>query len=647
MRFLLLFVTLITISSAWAGEKTYSKRFDKTEILAASDLSLSLPVFTYGSHESNYYGKVTLSYNRELQSDLNLSDEWRFKVDISQTIGTTTNNYSLLVSNEDGNSIYSDYQIVGVQQTVPTPLSEITVTGVTTEYYNGSAWVSVSPIDPVIPNDIDLTYALITERHYEVDHLEKTILRIEEEPNTLYAKWHFMEGAEEYDLEWVTIEEGTLLYDDIQTALGSGTYDPALPFDSKEGTSVRVLDTKYEIDKVFPEGIVFFRVRGVGRHIGAAVNGDYSYIFPGEWSYHSTTLTNPSIGHLASINIQTANNAFEEGKTWTYGIGFAEEGKFASTVSYFDGSLRSRQTTAYNNTDDVTLKSESLYDSEGRMVVGTSPAPVAGRDLTYEAGFNTVLNGSTTEKFDKSHFEIESPLPLTADNGMGAYFSQNNTFDQINQGAIPTSQGYLYSQVRFLADGTGRVKQAAGIGDVFAMDKSTDPLTDRTTYYHYGSALPVELERLFGNKISDDINYYRKNMVKDPNGQLSVAYTDAEGRTIATGLAGPSPDNLVGIDGSAGSSEYTTSLNSGNDLVNNDLTLESKAKYINAIAGNTLDILYDFNGVIYEYDSETPRCQDCKYILEITVIDPNGYKETYTTPIDYTSFFRYGCADVS
>ncbi len=66
----------------------------------------------------------------------------------------------------------------------------------------------------------------------------------------------------------------------------------------------------------------------------------------------------------------------------------------------------------------------------------------------------------------------------------------------------------------------------------------------------YGKAGQRELDRLFGVEVGD-CSHYLKAMVIDPNGQASVSYIDANGRTIATALAGGPPTRLDALPSAA------------------------------------------------------------------------------------------------
>ena len=54
--------------------------------------------------------------------------------------------------------------------------------------------------------------------------------------------------------------------------------------------------------------------------------------------------------------------------------------------------------------------------------------------------------------------------------------------------------------------------------------------------------------------------HYLKNMVVDPNGQISVSYVDASGKTIATALAGITPPNMHSLSSNNAGDIYARSV---------------------------------------------------------------------------------------
>ncbi|MCG8575259.1 MAG: hypothetical protein MI810_10275, partial [Flavobacteriales bacterium] len=550
----LLIGLLLTISS-FAGETIYSERVERINIFNGDEINLTFePLFDYGDYVDKHRAMLKLVYNRENQTDISWDTEWRYTIEFQFTEQIPLTTQTLEISYVNGEYVYSDYAYYNLLSATELSTS-VDIISVSATYNSGSGWTSaVSPnSDPNLPRDIHLEFSVTTERYYVLDDTKEVRLTKDVSDDQIKLKWYFLEGAEEYDLEWVFIDSEFDGYDDLMSNVSSGSYDPEEPFLLKEPVGVRVNYNHYIIDKAFPTGSIFFRIRPVGRHTGIEVDGDYSHLKLGAWNYYNTAPTEGEPAaepYLVYVTIDEAD-AFESDKNWAYSIGFSENGKFASGVNYMDGSFRSRQATAFNSTDEVSLKSESKYDYEGRMVVALPPAPVDGRNLAYEAGFNTVLS----DPFNKQHFDEDTPEPLDNTSGISKYFSSNNDLEQENSDAIPDANGYVYSQVRYKKDGTGRAEKSGGVGEEFNITG------DHTTDYYYGSPTYIEIKRLFGSNVGDNNNYYRRNMVKDPNGQYSVSYTDGHGRTIATALCGTSPDNLIDLDGTV--ETYTTPLNTG------------------------------------------------------------------------------------
>src|SRR5690606_1379055 len=134
---------------------------------------------------------------------------------------------------------------------------------------------------------------------------------------------------------------------------------------------------------------------------------------------------------------------------------------------------------------------------------------------------------------------------------------------------IPDAEGYAYSQVEYLRDGTGRVSRQSGVGKEFRMDR-TDTQNQHTIRNFYGPASPAEIIRLFGSNVGN-ANHYKKNLTVDANGQSNVTYLDQEDRVIATALAGTPPANVQALPGS-GSVSLTVDLSGRNTIQDNKST---------------------------------------------------------------------------
>lgn len=642
MRLISLISLLLLSISLQAGETEYSKRKNRSEITTGSGsygITVNYPSFSgYNAHDAlRHEGKLSLQYNRENQSDISISNEWRYKIvfDYYESGLWSVSPETLEVSYEAGNFVYSDYYLFDDSEI---DLKQIRVTQVIGEYNLGSGWVTAtSPsLDPNIPSDIHLTLSIKTTRYYALDPTETTDIHFNTSDYT--ARWGFVQGAESYDLEWVFIDYHSLEYTAINDAITAATeelttsgtpftdtYNESLPFELKEPTRVNVRDTKYSLDWIYPEGMIFFRVRAVGRYTGTEnPGGDYASIKPGDWSYYTIR---PDVVGYSSENYLTyktidATEAFATDQNWLYQVNFAEDGKHVSAIGYYDGSLRGRQNAIYNTSDDITLISENKYDYEGRASISIIPAPVEGKNFNYQSDFN--LNATGTAPFEKANFDKATPEQLytgtsSGTKGAGEYFSSNNTFSgDLYRDAIPNANGYVFSQVKFNNDGTGRVSEVAGIGEEFAIGSG------HTTKYYYGTLNEVELKRLFGEE-SGNAAYYRKNVTIDGNGQAYAQYIDNHGRVIATALIGDSPTNLVALEG-ATTETITTQLLKDN-VISDDFEKTSENKIIN-IPDNDYSFSYDVDGVIWgttnPSNASEVLCAECEYILEFKITSPSG-----------------------
>ena len=212
-----------------AGDTEYSIRKNRSELSVAAgsnEISLNFPAFSnYGSPDNlKNYGKLSLQYNRENHSDIVWDNEWRYTVKFHEYIAgveQTSTEHELMISYVDGEYIYSDYHLFDYTNTFTE--RKVKITDVIAEYKNVSGtWVTAldPDLDPNLPNDIHVQLSIKTERYYELDPDEKHFVRFIEADQEI--RWPFIQGAEEYDVEWVFIDadsrEYTIITDHISNA---------------------------------------------------------------------------------------------------------------------------------------------------------------------------------------------------------------------------------------------------------------------------------------------------------------------------------------------------------------------------------------------------------------------------------------------
>ena len=123
--------------------------------------------------------------------------------------------------------------------------------------------------------------------------------------NELLVTWGYLDGADEYDLEW--------LFVDNPSASNN------VPYDFSNATRITTSDNYYKIPLAYPKGNILCRVRGRGTMLD---HGNYYPVF-GPWSFaNSSGNTIPDTNHICRYDYQ----GLEDSLTWQSTTVFAEEG---------------------------------------------------------------------------------------------------------------------------------------------------------------------------------------------------------------------------------------------------------------------------------------------------------------------------------
>lgn len=490
-------------------------------------------------------------------------------------------------------------------------------------YYNGTDCTPATLIPPVLTTNVsavDLNQTLLTN-------------------NELPIAWSYIQGAESYDLEWLFID------------IGKASYGTTFNLDFTKATRVNVTNQSFNIPMAYPRGILVYRVRAIGN----SHNPPYVGRIEGPWSVNGANTSN-----LVSTNGSSYLKNYDGldlDYNWQYSASYAEDGKHKEVINYFDGSLRNRQTTTILNTDNNAVIAETKYDFQGRPTVQMLPTPFANSGIHFYSNFNP---GFSKELFDiDGNYPSSGPSPATVPSSdqTAAYYGNNPTATGSDV-YVPNAQGVPFTQVKYKTDGTGRVVAQSGVGPDHKLGSGHD-----TRYYYGTPAGQEELDRLFGNEVGN-VSHYKKNLMIDANGQVSVTYLDQEGRVIATALSGNAPANLMDIDNKPAAipivSDMLTGKNnySGNSRVLKTSILTSKVNtsytfdYLLNVDPSTVPYTLNVDTACYSYvlDPANPSqickiCEDCIYDLEIRILDDEG--KNLAATITPTSSATYNGAVVT
>ena len=425
-------------------------------------------------------------------------------------------------------------------------------------------------------------------------------------PAKVELSWQPYDGAEEYDLEYTFVDK---YHADYNTTLSDAHF-------AHNATRVMLsaAQTAYAFDYLFPEGVVLYRVRAVHYDIDGTRRTT-------DWNYTPSTATS-SCPSCVYIDPGTYDlTAHEPGLHWYAQRVFAEGGKQSPAVSYYDGLLRTRLKGNLSYATERASFQQTIYDANGRPALNTLAAPDAQRHLSFKPSWSKTMSGTP---FGYADMDVASCLPqpesMDSTSGASRYFSHNNPFLLANsdyrfkESHVPSAQGYPYTLTQFTADNTGRVRCQGGVG-------LTLKLGNRDTKYMYGQPMQEDLDRLFGTEAGYKSHYF-KNVVVDPNGQASVTYIDAHGRTVATALAGQTPDNLNALASNDGDVNVTNNLIKEPEQTLIDNKIISTTGYTN-VATADHHFVYNLSPSSLLPPCTEDVCYECKYDLIITITSSN------------------------
>lgn len=523
---------------------------------------------------------------------------------------TCTVAYDLITHHIDGSVSVHPTQSITINYDPAQPYTDIAA-----QYTADVIWASLRVISVAcdltagVPEDVWLDLRLDVDRHYDLGPSEAPQFSAwpalaPNDPSHLMLRWNFVEGADSYDLEWVFVDCVTINGQNAVSCSANG-----LAYDFANATRVNVVGHEYEIPLAYPRGWLVFRARAVGRETAFGAREE------GPWNLGPQA--SPNVGTLPTFN-RFQVTGLDNARNWTYEAGFAEQGQRKEVLSFFDGSLRPRQSMTLLSTDRLGLLDNKVYDALGRPSLSVLPYPVDDRVLGFKP--NQLLVGSN-DYYDWADFDLntnlQAPDPLPGSTPAGHYYSSQNNGSLGFMGHLaPDAKDYPFTRTWFWNDGTGRVREEAGPGPDHTMGSG------HTTKYAYGTpGSQYELDRLFGNE-AGYVQHYKKSTVTDPNGVVSVSYQDSHGRTIATALAGFPEENdpLLPVDtySPAGVEQVVlTPIPSANGP-----NLEWTAhRTILLSTPSTLTFNYSLDPASLD---ECPGPTPCKYDLRIRLLDDCG-----------------------
>jgi len=524
--------------------------------------------------------------------------------------------------------------------------SEVRITGVTAIDENGTP-VTVS----MLPDDIKVELELQRTRYYNLNlsQLSTTFVTVSPWEQTAYAinhnvfqlRWTPLSWASEYEIEWIHVDN--FVAGDISLDLPT-LFLPAKFRNNASRVRVPASQDRFFVPLIYTRGYICARIRPLTKG-GPNLDKDLY----GNWSFdpnNTGTLMVSDMPANSFVRLYLMDGSTDQINNLNaqYSIAFSEDGKILPQGTYADGSMRVRQTniaasveqTDINTYNKKGIVTETIYDFLGRPAVNTLPG-VTETGFFYKPNYNQNLAGA---KYSYLDFDFDTPLPgscyseaagMGTARGVSRYYSPANPIQTAQQARVPDAELFPFTRTIYEADNASRPKIQSGAGYDFRIGSGHE------TRYVYGNPSQTDLNRLFGTD-AGYAGYYQKSMIIDPNGQVGITYSDIEGRTIATSLAGLSPQSLDPLvnDGddplqSLGE-ELTEDLldlsiqnpHGEQNLLSQDGTSYTVNRFILVTSEKEYRFDYGFTPEDFSDNCIPDFCADCVYDLEISVTDECG-----------------------
>jgi RHS repeat-associated protein len=440
------------------------------------------------------------------------------------------------------------------------------------------------------------------------------------------VNWNEIIPGNEYDLEWSYVDDESDNGRFITANRATLTDAQAANMFRYNSTRITTDQHNYDITLLHSSKYLLLRVRYV-----VYVDG-FREEHP--WVYSVNVAGSAS----KVVDLTWHQPAFN----WQFNASYAEGGKKKEVISYFDGTLRNRQTVTINNTDKKVVMQENIYDEFGRVAANILPAPIDNSIFKY---YNRQHLDSATQTLytyknvynNSTGVCVVKPAPMSALAGAAMYYSPKNPFFLRNERFmeyVPDAGGYPLSVTAYTNDNTGRVRVQGGVGAT--MQPNQDETQNHATRYFYGKPMQWELDRLFGPN-AGNASHFLKNMVIDPNGQISINYVNSSGKPVATALSGGAPDNVLPLESKGLASSVDVPVLEPASFVfdQQELKLKGTTTYLCAVPDHNASIKYRIDKLIKQYrENNVTICSNCYYELKINVYDDcNNKIDANTTPV--------------
>lgn len=286
---------------------------------------------------------------------------------------------------------------------------------------------------------------------------------------------------------------------------------------------------------------------------------------------------------------------------WIFTRFFTEQARQTEQVTYYNGLLFQKQWQRHLFADSLNLVTQSFYDYCGRPCLSALSVSAAFSDFRYASK----LLSRDGHLFGPAYYDTDDyyDAPMPATGGMIQDYWSDNNMDL----SVPSADGYPFSRTIFYSDGTNKPKEVSVVGKAHKLGAG------RTIKTYFTSAAESELISMFGDEAPAAKDVF-KTIVIDPNKTKTVAYTDKEGKRLATHLL-LNGDTLVDTLASGIDAMRTTSTEVTYDARIDEFTVKSKQNFVWT---SPTDVTIEYEITPHDIEEACGNyCSSCDYEIEI------------------------------
>ncbi|MEM7549570.1 MAG: RHS repeat-associated core domain-containing protein [Bacteroidota bacterium] len=311
----------------------------------------------------------------------------------------------------------------------------------------------------------------------------------------------------------------------------------------------------------------------------------------------------------------------DDEKNWNYSRSFTEGNKVSEQLTIANGLQHVNQQQTRIN--DRVVVVETIQDFAGRDALNSLPVPMLGNDNKLGYKYGVLENASTLDRYGTEDFDTDPKNAYEAESFVGYYTGAevveniDGELTILNEG-VASAEGYPYTRMLFTADGTGRVREEAGVGVIHKIGGG------RSMRTFYSGVSESEMLMLYGEAAPYAANVH-KIIAFDANNTGTIHFQDKDGDILATALSMGTEDGPLLPLEFGRDPKRIFEVVPGTEQVDDFLMNVKKPLFFTS--ATMIDFTYEITPNVIQSFCNT-GCRSCDYRVEVYLHEVNEGSDT-------------------